>query len=293
MEILYLPDSDFACLYLVALLLAGCLAAGLRYLLCYPHRGLTEEDCLLDSYECAYLVGGDNLTVSAAIASLLQQGVLEHDLASGRFLLRQLFFHYPGGVEQALVMAIHEKRTQSLAGLRSQVAEELAVLHRRLARNRLLVSPGQALLARVLPILLMAWVPLAALVKAVHDLGAWQVDKETAVLGLMTLLAIISVFGRRPHRSGRGDRLLHTLRRQYATLSFDAERSPEMLAPSEVARTLVLFGVHGLRNWPMADALQALFQPQALSGGREGLVQFVSIFDQTVKSYVHDEIDPF
>src|SRR5581483_11128312 len=83
MNIFDLRGPEFLEFYLTLLVIAFPAAVLLRWLLRGPGGAPPERALKMDPFEIAYLAGGKEMAVNAALASLLQRETVKLDLTSG------------------------------------------------------------------------------------------------------------------------------------------------------------------------------------------------------------------
>src|SRR5262245_8754633 len=162
-----LPGPQFLGLYVVLFMAVVGVAAGLRW---YWRRPIDEpppEALDLSPYEVAYLAGGPQLAVNAAIARLVQQGALAAR-ASERKLTRKEG-PAPSGSAAALEKAVYHSVDQhtgdEIKTVRDKAAAALDPIRQRLQDLGLVVADDQAATARWAPFLLVLAVAVFGAIK--------------------------------------------------------------------------------------------------------------------------------
>ena len=260
---------QFLGFFAVALLVAVCIAAVIRW---YMRRSVEEpfpEPLHLDPYEVAYLAGGDEVAVNAALASLASRHMLIVD-GNERRLSRQNSY-VPGPLhplEEAVFDAVHPDLGASIDELHRDWPP-LVEIADRLKSLGLIVPDERNSLGTVLPVLVVLTVPLFGVIKILVGLSR---DKPVGYLVIGCIVAAIvafAAFGRRLLQTWEGDRLLERMKAEKARLWEDAEASRIELVGPALALALGLFGVGVLEGGPLAGLHTAL-KPREDSGGGGG-----------------------
>jgi uncharacterized protein (TIGR04222 family) len=224
----------------------------------------------LDAYEVAYLAGGAELGTAAAIAGLVDRGCLRYDAADQRFRAETHphdddVHHIELAVWNDVDAAKKQGRelskvTRRAARLFDPIAYRLRALDL-LGERR---APGPLLVASIAPVL--------GAIKV--GLGIAR-DKPVAFLVLLCSVSAVvawAQFGRRSHRSRRGDAVLVQLRTEHAHLELGRVGSDGGLYPAPLA--VALFGVAVLGISALADSavaqLHDVFQRSQSSGSGHG-----------------------
>jgi uncharacterized protein (TIGR04222 family) len=214
----------------------------------------------LDPYEVAYLAGGRKATIDAAIASLASQSAVAVDAVNHRFTRlngasAQAHLH---PVENAILRAtdsgigtyLHDLHDDY--GAIDKIADDL--------RSRgLIVSRGRSILGRMLAVLVMLTVVAFGVTRIVQGISR---DKPVAYLVIAcfaTVVLAFVAFGRRLHRTHRGECVLKDFKSAKASLlPADGQVVRHDLAGRELALALGLFGVGILATGPLTNLHTAL-----------------------------------
>lgn len=257
-----LPGPAFLTLYGLLLAAAVILALLLRRWLRQPSDEPTELP-ELSPYEVAYLTGGEELAVNAALTRLVDQGILDVDAGQRKLSVRAELAAPADPLERAIHQAAKGDDAQPIKDVRAATTAELSRFGNRLLELGLLVSDEQAWLARSVPM-----IPVLSLIPfAVMKIGVGiERDKPVALLVIACIVtAAIALFGfaRRVHRSRRGDLVLQQLREEYAALQSTAQH--QALAGIDLALAVALFDLTILAGGPHANLQTALKPPQGAS----------------------------
>lgn len=267
MNPLDLPGPQFLAFYAVLYLAAVAVGALLRWFLRQPGDELPPTEFDLSPYEVAYLRGGEELAVNAAIARLVHQDVVAVDASS-----RKLKLHgeeLPAGasqLERVVHAAVKGDAGETIAAVRSAVSPQLAPLKRRLQDLGLLVAGDQARIARFLPLAIVLLAPLLGVVKIIVGISRGRPVEILIVFCILSTIVAFLGFIRPVHRSRRGDRALVQLRTDNAAMEFQVGRRVEELSGDDLVLALGLFGMGILAGGPMADLQTALKPPSSSSG---------------------------
>jgi uncharacterized protein (TIGR04222 family) len=262
-----LPGPQFLLLYAVLVALGFLLAWLLRRSARAPADEL-DHDPDLHPYEVAHLAGGPTQAVNAALARLIEAGVLKLD-DKGEWLSRT-------GTELApfhpLEQAILHGRPGDFKVKDARAAADLEVtrIEERLQEMGLELSRANRNKAGLLPALVLAVLVLIGIGKisvgvARHKPVAF-LGIDTVVIGVAALL--LAVF--RPHRSIRGSRYLRKLQARHAALRTSAKSAPGAVTGADLSLAVGLFGVGILAGGPLGSLHRALTPPMGSSGGCGG-----------------------
>lgn len=257
-----LSGPDFLALYSGVAVAALVGAALLRWHLRQPSDDILAEELVLDTYEVAYLSGGSERAVQAALSRLVKDDMLyagagERSIFCGNSPPREAHW-----LERA-VYAATDGNEASLDEMRRRVAPAAAPMEERLQELGLLLAPSQAVLVRWLPSLLI----LAAVVfGGIKVLVGISRNKPVVFLfmacSLMFMFAVVAL-AIRPWRSRRGDRLLTRLREKNSALelAWSRDRSGRIAGP-DLALAVALFGVSTLSNVTILSNLYRILKPR-------------------------------
>jgi uncharacterized protein (TIGR04222 family) len=253
-----LSGPQFLLLYFVVFVIGLVLAVRLRRRLRTPVDPPPERP-RLSPYKVAYLAGGPVLAVNAAIARLVQGGLLEVDSSTGTLSRSGDLPAKPDPLEQRIFDCARENI--AVKDLRLATADETAKIRERLEDKGLLVNESEAGKARWLPVLLLFGVALFGLTKIFIGLDRGKPVGWLVVFCAVTGLVALAGFARRVFRSQRGDGVLDELKRDHAALQATACAKPEALPLNDFALAVGLFGLGILAAGPLANLRKTLTPP--------------------------------
>jgi uncharacterized protein (TIGR04222 family) len=251
---------EFLSFYLLVASTAIILAYILRWYLRKPAPHTSDESSSLDAYEIAYLAGGNNRAVDAAIASLVQRGHLQpltQILELDAVLPRN---SHP--LERAIAQAIENSGKPDQ--VRQAVRSATSLIEKRLQNLGLLVNSRQAKVVKWLPALPVFAVLILGIAKIMVGISRGK------PVGFLIMLCIITaIFGFcllvKPHRSRYGDRTLTNLQARHENL-----KQPSTSQTYEIGLAFGLFGSVVLADSSFADLKRLLVPLQSTSGGGGG-----------------------
>jgi uncharacterized protein (TIGR04222 family) len=265
MNVFDLRGPEFLEFYVI--ILAGAVVVGviLRCRLRSPGGSVSDIDPPLDPYEIAYLAGGPQMAVDAAIACLIHTGALGLTTSSSNFKTgeAQTESRYP--LQQSLLARVSLGRSSPKL-LHRDAAELTQPIAVRLVRSNLALSPSQAIGVRLVPALVIALILVIGVVKI--NVGIAR-GKPVGLLTLLCLLTlgVASFFAfARIYRTRAGDLVLRQLRIRSSALRSTAGTSPQRLDGDSLAFALALFGPTILTSGSLLTLRQALW-PSSQSGG--------------------------
>jgi uncharacterized protein (TIGR04222 family) len=254
---------EFLLLFVVLYALALGLSYAIRLVVSPPHDEPHRKALDLSAYEVAYLAGGPDQAVSAALGALYHRGVIS---AKGRALELE-----PGNeelaeheLERELVGAIG--RGQTVEQVRKRGALTRAPLRRELQRRGLVLERGRATLVKLVMSTPLVLVLSLGAARLVHGVQAGR-----PVIFLVVLLAVGAIgaliwLGRSSERTVRGDNALALLSRKNAALKVAVGRRKDGVDPEDVALAIGLFGLGVLATGPFL-ALHTAMTPPPSTGG--------------------------
>jgi uncharacterized protein (TIGR04222 family) len=268
--LLDLRGPEFLQLYLYLLAIAVAAALIIRSRCRVPSPTPWSDEIALDSYQVAYLSGGARLAVNAALASLVQQGILAADTVGRKLVILKR----SGQCAHAL-----EKRVLGAVGA---VGGDLGMLHRRdpelaepfdteLVEADLLCSDGMASRARWGSILPMALMLILGCLKISVGMQRQRPVGFLAALCFATAVVTLVLLCKVPFRSRLGDTLLRRLKKENVALletvrSLQGQRE---LSGQDVSLAVGLFGAAVMSAGPLSD-LRIVLGPPPGSGGCGG-----------------------
>ena len=266
MNIFDLRGPEFLVFYFILVVLAMMFGAVLRWMLRTPGGSSPVGATQLDPYEIAYLNGRESLATEAAVARLVKGQLLQVNTAERRLLATNNML--PVGVHP-LERAVHnavQGGANDIDQLRRACKPSAAKLRERLEQHELLVTRGQAEIARIVPLLLIAAVIGIGCIKIMVGLSR-QKPVAFLVVGCAATAIVGGIaFGRAVHRSRRGDAALSELMVENSALQFQGARNGDSLASDDVALAVGVFGFSILQSGPLAE-LVTVFKPKPPAGG--------------------------
>jgi uncharacterized protein (TIGR04222 family) len=218
----------------------------------------------LDAYDMAYLNGGAKLLVNTAIAALSQRG-----LVAARYD-RTLRGPTPGeapavglhSIERALHREVTRGGTLAIEAAHERFGPMAEEIGRRLKNAGLLVSDAVNGRARRRSLPLVLAVPALGVVKVFVGLERNRPVAFLVAACLMSLIIGLAAFGRRLHRTRRGESALDYLRTKYGAM-----RKQGPSAASAVSISVALWGVGTLVGAEYATLRAVLAPPGSRASG--------------------------
>lgn len=218
-----------------------------------------EPERKLHACEVAFLTGGPELSVNAAIANLVGQKVVSFDAQSGALRQEQALLGDFHPVEREVYDRLRRGGSVNVSALRAEADALTSSVASTTVELGLISKKGTPL-----PLLIALAAPALGVLKILVGLAR---DKPVGLLVVLvvagTLLAV-RFFRPRPSLSAKGKRRLATLRAEHETLRGATPRA-ELLATGLLPMAVGLFGV-GL----LADSALAAYSPLFASSRREG-----------------------
>jgi len=207
--------------------IAFALRAGFRWMEAEPMESPSSIGARLDAYEVAYLAGGSDAALDAAVTKLVAEGLVRPPRA-GYF--RAADVKAPAGLhpfERAVLRLIRggARGHLGLKTMRRQARGATRMLHADLTRETLVPGGLQLIFGLGLGTLIAAAPVLLAIVRMVQAAGR---KKPVGFLGGLTFLVVIGIIAlvvSRPRRTRAGDEVLKDLVRaglQAITISLDS-----------------------------------------------------------------------
>ncbi len=257
---------EFIAFYLLVASAAIVLAYILRWYLRKPALHSPDVSSSLDAYEIAYLAGGNNRAVDAAIASLVQRGHLQpliETLALGSALPSNSH-----SLERAIAQTV--EKSGKPAQIRQAVTSATNSIGERLKDLGLLVNSSQPQVVQWLPVLPVFAVLLLGSAKIM--VGISRHKPVGSLLMLCYLTAIQGFYLLAPpygssHRSRYGEGTLKNLQARHQNL-----KKPSASETDQIGLAFGLFGSDVLADSSFADLKRLLVQPQStgISGSGDG-----------------------
>jgi uncharacterized protein (TIGR04222 family) len=271
-----LPGPDFLRLYLVVFVAVMAMAGLLRWFLRLPGGDPQLDTNELSPFEIAYLAGGKNLALNAAIARLVHDDALALDTSHVNLKTTEAG---AGGVavasdvEGAIMAAVATGalNQKSIDKVREEAAESLEPVRERLEDLGLLVGDRQPI-ARIVPLAFVLLVVLFGVIKIFVGLARNRPVSFLVILCGISVIAALVCFARPVFRSRRGDRALAQLKKANSALNYQAQSRLDDLAGDDVVMALGLFGMGLLAGSRIADVRTALrpLPPRSTIGGSSG-----------------------
>ena len=261
-----LPGSDFIRFFILLWMVNLGLAAWLRWTLRQPHEETGVKGAELDPYAVAYLAGGEDQTVNAAIANLVHVGVLKADATTPRLLRESPLPPVTHPFEEAVYDKVAALGGSNIAGIRQQTGSQLSAIEEQLRRLGLLVSRSQSAKAVCYPLFLALLVSALGVVKISVGLSRAKPVGFLIFLCMVSVLVALGAFARRPRRSRRGDQVLAGLKERHAGLQKSWANNSADVAANVLPLAIGLFGLTALAATPLADLQKTLRKPAGSDG---------------------------
>lgn len=251
-------------------LLAGAVAVllVLRYLLRGPGGEPAVGADNLAPLETAFLTGGRRGTVDAAVASLVQRGLLKVKLDGNRPKLRTL---HPmpielNEVERAVYLAVAEthKNDALLGPVRLAAADAADEVGDTLREHELVLPEARMAVVRFIPVLPLALCLIVGVQKLVFGVNRGKPIGFLVILCFFTLVIGLIALANYPHRTRRGGNLLASLRRRNASMELTSIRQ---MSPADATMAFALFGPAVLASGADADFHEAMRRNTASGSG--------------------------
>jgi uncharacterized protein (TIGR04222 family) len=254
---------DFLKFYLVLFPCSFATAALLRWSLRQTAelKGVAAPE--LDAYSVAYLNQGKVLAVNAAITSLIDQKVLTADPSAKALVAKSELPPNAHPLEKRIYEEAAEPGGAKITNVRIGARPLVEIIASQLQEYGLVVSDSLASKMLWWPLMLASIAPLIGIIKIVIGIAR---DKSTGfliALCLISIIASVAAFARRPLRTRAGDAALNKLRAQH----FELKHIPGYigLPSTELALALGLFGMTTLAGTTHAD-LRKTLQPATSAG---------------------------
>lgn len=257
--------SQFLSFYLLVASAAVVLAYILRWYLRKPAIHSPDESSSLDAYDIAYLAGGKDRAVDAAIASLVQRGYLQ--ALTNTLNLDTALPSNSHPLERAIAQAVEKSGKPSQ--IRQSVIFATSLIGERLQNLGLLVNADQTKAVQFISPLPI----FAVLLLGIAKIGV-GISRHKPVGFLVILCIITAIVGfvalQKPHRSRYGDRTLINLQAKHQNL-----RKPSESELNQIELAFALFGSVVLADSSFANLKRLLVPPPSAdssSGGDSGWV---------------------
>lgn len=252
---------EFLTFYISLVVMGIALAAWLRFSLCLVSANINQQPDL-NTYEIAFLAGGNHRLIMAAIASLVKQGYVEV-LKEGKLVVTGKIDAIADPVEKAVAQDILatdgaiKQVFQKSQGMKDSIRSCLEQLG-------LFLSDAQALKAQIYPSLIVVILLGIGLCKMAVGISR---DKPVGLLliCIFGLLVLGARFFVKPQRSRYGEIIFNDLRNRLQHLK-TANSSD-----SELVLAVAFFGATVLMaDMALADLYQMLTPTAVASSGGDG-----------------------
>lgn len=253
--------SEFLTFYIFLVVMGIALAAWLRFSLCLVNANINQQPDL-NTYEIAFLAGGNHRLIMAAITSLVKQGYVEV-LKEGKLVVTGKIDPITDPVEKAVAQDILatdgaiEQVFQKSTGMKDSIRSRLEQLG-------LFPSDAQAFKAQIYPSLIVVILLGIGLYKMAVGISR---DKPVGLLliCIFGLLVLGARFFVKPQRSRYGEIIFDDLTNRLQHLK-TANSSD-----SELVLAVALFGATVLMaDMALADLYQMLTPTAVASSGGDG-----------------------
>lgn len=263
-----LKGPDFLGLY-IGLFVASLIAAVvLIYFLRTPSDEPRFDLDRLKPYHVAYLAGGARGALAAAVAKLIEQGVLKAGLSSGTLTQEGSLSSDSDPVEEFACERLDNVKDmkQSVWNNESPFSE----IRRGLESLELIPSRSEQLGIAVKASIPFFLLSAFGLIKILVGLSRGKPVLILVVLAAATLIIAVLACMIRVPRTRRGDKALALLRSENAALQATAKTNAGDLAPNDLILAAALFGVAGVALPSLGDYQRALAAQQVGSTGGSG-----------------------
>ncbi len=261
-----LPGPEFLAFYAALALVAGSGTWWLRRLLLGPDGPVDPRITDLHPYEVSFLSGGMERAVESAVSNLVRQQYLQVTPEKRELTVHKKLYAHPHPLEAMIHSeangATVEELVKTAQPLRARLEQKL---------HQLELIPDGSTLGRIS---LCSWVIMLGVLAVGMTKVVIGIQRERPV-GFLFLLCLFVLgaalfFGlRKPHRTPRGDTALERLRRRNEALRTSVCANASVLAGSDVALAVGLFGVTALTGTQFED-LQRALMPAPSTGGDGG-----------------------
>jgi uncharacterized protein (TIGR04222 family) len=259
MNPLNLTGPQFLAFYIMLIVSAVVVAIAWRSYLRQPIDELFPDTAPLSAYEAAYLEGGEDLAVNAAVVHLVQDEILsvkENKLVRESDVLPA----DAHALEKKVFDAVEPSAGSSLATVQRAAKTELTPIRERLQDLGLLVSPSQASIATIAPLLVVLAVPALGVIKILVGVSRGKPVGFLVILCIASVIIAFVGFGRKVTRSRRGDGTLERLKTTNAAMKTQVLKLADQVSGDDMAMALALFGVGILAGSPLSP-LQPMMRP--------------------------------
>jgi uncharacterized protein (TIGR04222 family) len=241
-----LRGPDFLVFYLVATVLSFALALWLRRSLRKPVQTPARSDTATDPYVIAALAGGPAQIVNAALVSLEQQSAIMVDSAN------------PPNIKPAKELSTNAHPVErhirnhlalggdSIAVVRERFRPIADEIYGALTRQGWVVTDADSTRARLLPTIVALVLPAIGFIKILVALQRERPVGYLVALVIVSTIAALILFARRPRRSVLGDRVLKLTRERFSITSTSSELADYPATHAIVPATALAVALYGL-----------------------------------------------
>jgi uncharacterized protein (TIGR04222 family) len=270
MDFAALSGPEFLGVYLALLATATGVGVVLRRL-ARPPRGNPDVRFLhLRPVEAAYLAGGEEQAVDAAIASLAHRRLIEVHEGTRQLWGKEVAV--PDGLDamERDLFRMVGRMAVDIDDVRRRAAPATEPLRTRLEELGLLIDRKDAWKSKAVPVLLPVVVLIAGVVRFSAGVQAGRPVGFLFLLLVVTVVVIVGFLTGIPRRSERGDHALTSLKRRNAALQDTTAARPERVAPSDLALAVGLFGPGIIAAGPLAPLGRTLKPPKTQGASSTG-----------------------
>ncbi len=214
----------------------------------------------LDPDQVAYLQGGRQLAVQAAVSGLVYQGALSVEPSTGNVQTVNPNPPQATPLQKAILAWFATPGMHVLyMGVGMQAESELTFMDQELREMGLFVPDDQMMAALIVPLAVSMIAPAVGLAKIMVGMERQRPVDFLVMLTLAATVANLFIFARRPRRSRFGDRVLKDLGVQYSHLQSLGTTSHQ-ITPFDLMFGVGLFGMGALTGGPLYY-LSPLFGP--------------------------------
>jgi uncharacterized protein (TIGR04222 family) len=267
MNPLELSGPDFLRLY--ALLVAAAIVAGFVLRRFAEGFGVTGApgSVSLTAHDVAYLRGGLDGVAEATLAALIRRGAIAAEAGAGALVLAS-----PAGtaaannwLESRFLASLDAGASLPAAVMGQRVAAVADRLVEPLERQGLAFTEDQQRSLALAFCLPMVAVLALGVAKITVGLSRGRPVSILIVFCIMTAIAAVAMFGRRPIVTPAGRAALRRVRAHNEALRETASRRTANLSPDDVAMAVGLFGLEAVAD-PSIHALRRRLHPPQSSG---------------------------
>jgi len=261
-SVLDLRGPDFLKLYAALAPLSFAAAWVLRTALRAPAGEPAPRQLDLDPYDIACLANGRTGAIDAAIAALVQRGTVTLAKPATRLLIHDITPTRLHPLEH-LVYSVAQKHDGDVREIRASIDADRPM--HRLVQRDLVLSDGQFLVARVLPLCPPLAVLCLGIAKIFVGLSRNRPVEFLVLLCIATAAGATALFAKTSHRTRKGDRALQMLRDANTALESTARHSANTLAAEDLVIAIALFGPAILSTGPLGELHRLLYPPEPIS----------------------------